>query len=132
MSPNPLLARRIKLALLGRACAYAAGAVIASMLVFTLVFTLFCPAQVPSYSEVRAAYVPSDAWLLDRHGVVVASRRIRYDVRRLPWVPLSDVSAALVTAIVAGEDRHFWGHHGVDWRSVGGAPAPSRCSWQRC
>jgi penicillin-binding protein 1C len=86
-----------------------------------LVFTLFCPAQVPTFAAVRAAYVPSDAWLLDRHGVVIASRRIRYDVRRLTWIPLSDVSPALVTAIVEGEDRHFWRHHGVDWRSVGGA-----------
>jgi penicillin-binding protein 1C len=65
--------------------------------------------------------VPSDAWLLDRHDAVIASRRIRYDVRRLAWVPLSDVSPALVTAIIEGEDRHFWHHHGVDWRSVAGA-----------
>ena len=82
---------------------------------------LLRPAQVPSFAAVRAAYVPSDAWLLDRHGVVIASRRIRYDVRRLAWVPLSDVSPALLTAILAGEDRHFWRHHGIDWRSVAGA-----------
>jgi len=86
-----------------------------------LIFTLFWPARVPSFAAVRAAYIPSEAWLLDRSGVVIASRRIRYDVRRLMWVPLSEVSPALVTAIVAGEDRHFWRHCGVDWRSVGGA-----------
>lgn len=101
----------------GRASACAAGAVVIGV----LAFTLFWPAQVRSFAAVRAAYVPSDAWLLDRHGAVIASRRIRYDVRRLAWVPLSDVSPALVTAIIAGEDRHFWRHHGVDWRSVAGA-----------
>jgi len=84
-------------------------------------FVLLWPARVPSFAAVRAAYVPSDAWLLDRHGVVIASRRIRYDVRRLAWVPLNDVSPALVTSIVDGEDRQFWHHHGVDWRSTAGA-----------
>ena len=79
------------------------------------------PVQVPSFESVRAAYIPSDAWLLDRHGAVLDSKRIRFDVRRLEWVPLSQVSPALVTAIVDGEDRNFWQHRGVEWRSVLGA-----------
>ena len=86
-----------------------------------LAFTLLWPARVPSYAAVRAAYVPSDAWLLDRNGVVIASRRIRYDVRRLAWIPLCDISPALVNAIIEGEDRDFRHHHGVEWRSVAGA-----------
>lgn len=65
--------------------------------------------------------MPSDAWLLDRHGVIIASRRIRYDVRRLAWVPLNAVSPALVTSIVEGEDRQFWHHHRVDWHGTAGA-----------
>ncbi len=99
------------------AAAYAA----ATLALGALAFTLFWPARVPSFAAVRAAYVPSDAWLLDRHGVVIASTRVRYDVRRLAWVPLADVSPALVIAVTEGEDRHFWRHHGVDWRSVAGA-----------
>jgi penicillin-binding protein 1C len=79
------------------------------------------PIQVPSFEAVRADYVPSDAWLLDRHGVVLDSKRIRFDIRRLEWTPLSQVSPALVTAIVNGEDRDFWGHSGIEWRSVLGA-----------
>jgi penicillin-binding protein 1C len=86
-----------------------------------LAFTLFWPAPVPDFATVRAAYVPSDAWLLDRHGDVIASQRIRYDVRRLAWVPLADISPALVIAIIEGEDRDFRRHHGVEWRSVAGA-----------
>jgi len=86
-----------------------------------LAFILFLPARVPSFNVVRLGYVPSDAWLLDRHGVVIASRRIRYDVRRLAWVSLADVSPALITSIVEGEDRPFWRHHGIEWRSAAGA-----------
>ena len=86
------------------------------------------PVRVPSFAAVRAAYVPSDAWLLDRHGVVIDSRRVRLDVRRLAWVPLEQVSPALVAAIVDGEDRHFWQHHGIDWASILGAVRDE--SWQ--
>ena len=110
----------IRRSTLGR-CALVGALALGAAMIGALAFTLLLPARVPSYPAVRAAYVPSDAWLLDRHGVVVASRRIRYDVRRLAWVPLCDVSPALVTAIVEGEDRHFWRHHGVEWRSVAGA-----------
>jgi penicillin-binding protein 1C len=87
----------------------------------SLALALFWPVRVPTFASVRAAYTPSDAWLLDRHGVVLSSIRVRYDVRRLPWAPLSSVSPALVSAIVEGEDRHFWTHHGIDWRSALGA-----------
>jgi penicillin-binding protein 1C len=79
------------------------------------------PAKAPAFQAVRSSYVPSDAWLLDRNGVVLDSKRIRFDVRRLQWVPLRDISPALVTALVAGEDRHFWTHEGVDWGSALGA-----------
>ena len=117
MSGNLSSIRNSSLARWGLRGVGAAGAVVIGALVFTLLW----PARVPSYAAVRAAYVPSDAWLLDRHGEVIASRRIRYDVRRLAWVPLADISPALVTAIIEGEDRDFWHHHGVEWRSVAGA-----------
>ncbi len=99
--------------------ASAGAAVVAAALCVAL--ALAWPMRVPSFAAVRAAYVPSDAWLLDRHGAVLDSVRIRFDVRRLQWVPLSEVSPALVAAIIEGEDRHFWRHHGVDWGSVLGA-----------
>ncbi len=102
-------------------CVAGCAAGLAGLFILVGLVVLAWPARVPSYASVRAAYVPSDAWLLDRHGVLLASRRIRYDVRRLAWVRLSDVSPALVTAIVDGEDRRFWLHHGVDWRAAAGA-----------
>lgn len=78
-------------------------------------------AQVPTFEAVRAGYVPSEAWLLDRHGDVVDSRRITMDFRRLPWTPLDQVSPSFVSALLSGEDRSFETHSGVAWRSVAGA-----------
>jgi monofunctional biosynthetic peptidoglycan transglycosylase len=34
------------------------------------------------------------------------------------WVPISDISPALVRAVIAGEDGRFCSHWGVDWREV--------------
>ena len=103
-----------------RAAAIAIGATTAVLVAGVLV-VVFAPLRVPSFTAVRAAYVPSDAWLLDRHGVVLGTKRIRYDIRRLEWVSLADVSPALTTAIVSGEDRDFWHHRGIEWHSLFGA-----------
>jgi penicillin-binding protein 1C len=97
------------------------SAVAAMLACAAVVLVLAWPVRVPSFAAVRAAYVPSDAWLLDRHGAVIDSKRIRFDVRRLPWVSLSQISPALVAGIINGEDRRFWQHHGVDWRGALGA-----------
>jgi len=105
---------------LARAALVAATATIA-LLIGSALILVFLPPRAPSFSAVQAAYVPSDAWLLDRHGVTLGTKRIRYDVRRLEWVPLSEVSPALVTAIVAGEDQDFWHHYGIEWHSILGA-----------
>jgi len=82
---------------------------------------LLRPSTPPSFVDVRARYVPSDAYLLDRHGAVLDTQRIDLTVRRLAWTPLEDVSPALVVAVVDGEDRRFWRHEGVDWLGVAGA-----------
>ena len=78
---------------------------------------------VAGFDEVRAGFVPSDAWLLDRHGALLDRERLDFGVRRLDWVPLAAVSPALVDAIVAGEDKRFHQHGGVDWRAVASAVA---------
>ncbi|HEX6571409.1 MAG TPA: penicillin-binding protein 1C [Steroidobacteraceae bacterium] len=79
------------------------------------------PAVVPDFASVRAAWRPSEGWLLDRRGVVLERQRLDFTGRRLEWVAVQDVSPALVEAIVAGEDKRFWQHDGVDWRGVAGA-----------
>ncbi|MFM7706102.1 MAG: penicillin-binding protein 1C [Rubrivivax sp.] len=73
---------------------------------------------VPSFEEVRAAHRPSDHVLLDRHGTPLQTLRTDLQVRRLAWVPLADMSPALLQAVVLSEDRRFWAHSGVDWAAV--------------
>ncbi|HYN60241.1 MAG TPA: transglycosylase domain-containing protein, partial [Rubrivivax sp.] len=77
----------------------------------------------PSYDEVRAAHRPSDLTLLDRHGSPLQTLRFDANVRRLAWVPLQDMSPALLLAVVLSEDRRFWEHSGVDW------PALAKSAW---
>ncbi len=72
----------------------------------------------PTYAEVRAAHRPSDITLLDRHGEPIQTVRIDKNVRRLAWVPLADMSPALLQAVVLSEDRRFYEHNGVDWGAV--------------
>ncbi|CAN5279241.1 hypothetical protein BH11PSE9_BH11PSE9_22900 [soil metagenome] len=72
----------------------------------------------PTFTEVRAAHRPSDITLLDRHGEPVQTVRTDKSVRRLAWVPLADMSPALLQAIVLSEDKRFYEHSGVDWGAV--------------
>jgi penicillin-binding protein 1C len=108
--------------LTGRACIIAASALsLAAVGLLAASIWFHRPVVVPQFAALRAAYAPSDAFLLDRHGVILDTERIDFGVERLPWVPLSDVSPALVAAVVDGEDRRFWQHHGIDWRGAIGA-----------
>jgi len=75
-------------------------------------------AGVPEFSAVKAAWTPSEAFLLDRNGELLDQQRMDYAIRRFDWIPLEAVSPALTAAIVDGEDRRFWTHGGVDWRAL--------------
>ncbi len=72
-------------------------------------------ATLPSPADVRAAYVSSEALLVDREGRPLSEIRVNAKVRQRDWVPLSDVSPALQAALIAGEDKRFHEHAGVDW-----------------
>ncbi len=74
--------------------------------------------DVPRFAQVKAAHRPSDVTLLDRRGVPLQTLRVDMAVRRLPWVPLADISPALLQAIVLSEDKRFYEHSGIDWRAV--------------
>ena len=76
----------------------------------------------PSFTEVRAAHRPSDAWLLARDGTPLATLRLDRSVRRLPWVKLRDISPALRRAVLISEDKRFLDHAGVDWQAAAGGP----------
>ncbi len=93
----------------------------------TLAFALACATAgtaawaLPSYSEVRQQFRPSDTLILDRDGEVLHRIRTDASVRRGQWVALADMSPALRTALVLGEDKRFYEHAGVDWRAVSAA-----------
>ena len=75
----------------------------------------------PSYQEVRKAYVKSDSVLLDRHGEIIHELRTDFKQRRLEWTPLKAISPALKEAVVAAEDRRFYVHSGIDYQALGAA-----------
>ena len=72
----------------------------------------------PSFDETRAAYKVSDFTLLDRRGEPIQTLRLDKTRRALPWVPLAEVSPALLRAMLYSEDRRFYEHSGVDWSAV--------------
>jgi penicillin-binding protein 1C len=75
----------------------------------------------PTYDEVRAAYCTSDSILLDRYGDPLYELRTDRQGRRLEWTSLSDISPALVSAVMYAEDKRFYEHGGFDVRSMAAA-----------
>ena len=93
-----------------------------AMLIFTTAAHLATkPLPMPTYTDVRAAWQPSEAWLYDRDGQLLDSERVNFERRRLAWVPLNAISPAVRTAVVKAEDRRFWSHGGVDWLAIASA-----------
>lgn len=72
----------------------------------------------PAFAEFRSAHKVSDYLLLDRHGEPLQSLRLDKTRRALPWVPLAQMSPALLQALLLSEDRRFYEHSGVDWGAV--------------
>ncbi len=76
-------------------------------------------AALPSFTKVKESRSSSEALLLDRHGEVIHEIRIDPWGRRLEWKALGEISPSLKEAVIQSEDRHFYQHHGVDWRALG-------------
>ena len=88
-------------------------------------------ASVPSFDVVRSSHRPSDITVTDRHGEPLQTLRTDATARRLPWLPLAQVSPALRELVVQGEDQRFWSHGGVDWTGIArGALARTQGSTQ--
>ncbi|MHB1246774.1 MAG: transglycosylase domain-containing protein [Sulfuriferula sp.] len=75
----------------------------------------------PSFHQVEAGHRPSEAWLVDRNGTPLDILNIDPNIRRLPWVPLRELSPAMRHALIVSEDKRFYQHSGVDWRAFIGA-----------
>lgn len=82
---------------------------------------LTLPPPIPTYRDTRAGWKSSEAWLYDRHGVLIDSSRVDYARRRLGWVTLDKVADTTKTTLVAAEDHRFYDHGGVDWLASLGA-----------
>ncbi|MFM9828690.1 MAG: penicillin-binding protein 1C [Sphingomonas sp.] len=79
------------------------------------------PPTLPAYASVRAAWRPSEAWLNDRHGMLIDSVRVNFTTRRLAWVPLAGMAPTLKSAIIMAEDKRFFQHGGVDFVALASA-----------
>ncbi len=100
-------------------------AVAAAMVFASIVFLAFILAiasmHPPSFEEVRQGHAQSEGVILDRHGRVIHEMRLDNRARRLRWIPLEEVSPALREAVLQAEDRRFFLHRGVDWKSLASA-----------
>jgi penicillin-binding protein 1C len=74
--------------------------------------------QYAPFDEIKQQYTASDAALLDRHNEVIHGLRVEAHGRRLEWIPLGDMSPAMVQATLRVEDRRFYGHSGIDWLAL--------------
>ena len=89
-------------------------------LLFMIIFLFNATAvALPTYQEVRRSYVKSDSLLLDRHGEMLHELRTDKERRRLDWTPLKNISPVLMEAVIQAEDKRFYEHGGVDYRSIG-------------
>lgn len=79
------------------------------------------PEPLPDFTSVRERYRSSEARLLDRNGVLLQAQRLDLSQRRLGWVPLDQVSPALIDTLIKAEDRRFASHSGVDALAIAGA-----------
>ena len=79
------------------------------------------PPAMPDYARTRGNWHPSEAWLRDRNGRLLDMVRVDYSVRRLDWVALDHIAPSLRNAVIAGEDKRFRSHGGVDWRGLAGS-----------
>ena len=79
------------------------------------------PAHSPPFEAIRTEFAASEGLLLDRHGRIIHEMRVDPKMRRLQWVSLEEISPALRSAVLQAEDRRFYDHQGVDWKSMIGA-----------
>jgi penicillin-binding protein 1C len=78
-------------------------------------------AAIPTYDKVKHDYVSTEGVLFDRNGTPIHELRVDRRGRRLPWVALSDVSPAFLSALIRAEDKRFYEHQGVDWLAMSDA-----------
>ncbi|HTS55041.1 MAG TPA: penicillin-binding protein 1C [Burkholderiales bacterium] len=76
---------------------------------------------VPAYETVKHEYISTEGVLLDRNAEPIHELRVDLHGRRLSWVQLTEVSPALLEAVIRAEDKRFFHHGGVDWLALSDA-----------
>ncbi|NUN05225.1 MAG: penicillin-binding protein 1C [Bdellovibrio sp.] len=71
----------------------------------------------PSYDQVRVSYQSSDLFLLDRDHKVLHQWRQDNKSRSFAWSPLSEISPAMIHAVLKSEDKYFYQHPGFDTKA---------------
>ncbi|CAN5306855.1 transglycosylase domain-containing protein [soil metagenome] len=96
-----------------RDIAWGAAALVALLLVFTLIQIPFTP----SISDLRKAKTDKASVVLSSDGKELAVfKRANRD-----WVRLADISPTVIDALIATEDHRFYQHHGMDLKRTASA-----------
>lgn len=74
--------------------------------------------DIPDFGTVKESVRSSELILLDRHGKPLHEIRNNKISRRMNWVSLDSISAAVIHSLLIAEDRHFFEHKGVDWKAI--------------
>lgn len=76
---------------------------------------------IPSYSEIRNGYSPSDGIIVDLYGRFLQTIRLDKKERKLVWTEESEIPETLLLSLLIQEDKRFFEHSGVDSYAVLGA-----------
>ncbi len=74
--------------------------------------------DIPELQEVKGSIETSELIILDRNGKPLHEIRNNKLTRRMNWVNLENISAAVIHALLIAEDRRFFEHKGVDWKAI--------------
>ena len=82
-----------------------------------LLYVLLLIPFTPGIGDLRKAKLEAPSVLLAQDGTVLAE----YKRINRQWVTLDEIAPSVVDALIATEDRRFYGHHGLDFRRLAGA-----------
>lgn len=74
-----------------------------------------------TYSAVQSSYQSSELFLLDRDRKVLHQWRQDTRNRSFAWTPLSEISPAMISAVLKSEDKYFYQHSGFDVKALIGS-----------
>lgn len=88
-------------------------------LFFGSIFVIFCvffyySKDLPSYDQLEQYYPPSITRIYSADGKLIEE----YAKEKRVFVPINSIPKHLINAFIAGEDKNFYTHHGIDFLGV--------------